>query len=31
MLLGLQVRRTKLFTINYPADYPIGEMANADV
>jgi len=30
-LLGLQVGTTKPFTIHYPADYPIGEMANADV
>src|SRR5439155_16214635 len=30
-LLGLQVGTTKPFTIHYPADYPIGEMANTDV
>jgi trigger factor len=30
-LLGLEVGATKAFTIHYPADYPIGELANADV
>src|SRR5437899_300779 len=30
-LLGLKVGATKAFTIHYPADYPIGELANTDV
>jgi trigger factor len=30
-LLGLEVGATKQFTIQYPADYPIGELANTDV
>ncbi len=30
-LLGLEVGATKQFTIHYPADYPIGELANTDV
>ena len=30
-LLGLEVGATKTFTIHYPADYPIGELANTDV
>jgi trigger factor len=30
-LLGLEVDATKEFTIHYPADYPIGELANTDV
>ena len=30
-LLGLEVGATKEFTIHYPADYPIGELANTDV
>src|SRR5262249_48374817 len=30
-LLGLDVGATKRFTIHYPADYPIGELANTDV
>ena len=30
-LLGLEVGATKAFTIHYPADYPIGELANTDV
>jgi trigger factor len=30
-LLGLEVGATKSFTIHYPADYPIGELANTDV
>jgi trigger factor len=30
-LLGLDVGATKEFTIHYPADYPIGELANTDV
>jgi trigger factor len=30
-LLGLEVGATKAFIIHYPADYPIGELANTDV
>jgi trigger factor len=30
-LLGLDVAATKTFSIHYPADYPIGELANTDV
>ena len=30
-LLGLEVGATKSFTIHYPPDYPIGELANTDV
>jgi len=30
-LLGLEVGADKAFTIHYPADYPIGELANTDV
>ena len=30
-LLGLEVGATKSFDIHYPADYPIGELANTDV
>src|SRR5713101_1673768 len=30
-LLGLEMGATKSFTIHYPADYPIGELANTDV
>ena len=30
-LLGLDVGQTKSFTIHYPADYPIGELAGTDV
>jgi trigger factor len=30
-LLGLAPGATKTFAVHYPADYPIGEMANADV
>jgi trigger factor len=30
-LLGLEAGATKAFTIHYPADYPIGELANTDV
>src|SRR4029453_1836511 len=30
-LLGLEVGATKAFTIRYPSDYPIGELANTDV
>jgi trigger factor len=30
-LLGLEVGATKSFTIHYPADYPIGELANTEV
>jgi trigger factor len=30
-LLGLEVGATKAFSLHYPADYPIGELANADV
>jgi trigger factor len=30
-LLGLEVGATKAFTIHYPQDYPIGELANTDV
>src|SRR5712691_7195489 len=30
-LLGLEVGGTKSFSIHYPADYPIGELANTDV
>jgi len=30
-LLGLEVGATKAFTIHYPADYPIGELASTDV
>src|SRR5579872_6035846 len=30
-LLGLEVGATKTFTLHYPADYPIGELANTDV
>jgi trigger factor len=30
-LLGLETGATKSFTIHYPGDYPIGELANTDV
>ena len=30
-LLGLEPGATKAFTLHYPADYPIGELANTDV
>ena len=30
-LLGLEPGTTKDFTLHYPSDYPIGELANADV
>jgi trigger factor len=30
-LLGLEAGATKSFTIHYPADHPIGELANTDV
>jgi trigger factor len=30
-LLGLEVGATKSFTLHYPADYPIGELAGTDV
>jgi trigger factor len=30
-LLGLEVGATKEFTLHYPQDYPIGELANTDV
>ena len=30
-LLGLEAGATKSFTIHYPQDYPIGELANSDV
>ena len=30
-LLGLEVGSTKSFTIQYPADHPIGELANTEV
>ncbi len=30
-LLGLEAGTQKAFTLHYPADYPIGELANADV
>ncbi len=30
-LLGLTVGTTKSFTVHYPPDYPIGELANTDV
>jgi trigger factor len=30
-LLGLEVAATRAFTIHYPADYAIGELANTDV
>ena len=30
-LLGLDADATKEFTIHYPSDYPIGELANTDV
>jgi trigger factor len=30
-LLGLEMGATKEFTIHYPSDYPIGELANTDV
>src|SRR4030095_2011890 len=30
-LLGLDVGATKAFTIQYPADYPIGELAGREV
>jgi trigger factor len=30
-LVGLEAGATKSFTIHYPADYPIGELANTDV
>ena len=30
-LLGLEVGATKSFTIQYPADHPIGELANTEV
>ena len=30
-LLGLEAGATKAFTIHYPGDYPIGELANTDV
>ena len=30
-LLGLEVGATKTFSIHYPQDYPVGELANTDV
>jgi len=30
-LLGLEAGATKAFTLHYPGDYPIGELANTDV
>jgi trigger factor len=30
-LLGLEVGATKAFSLHYPGDYPIGELANSDV
>jgi trigger factor len=30
-LLGLEAGATKSFTLHYPGDYPIGELANTDV
>ena len=30
-LLGLEVGAAKSFTLHYPGDYPIGELANSDV
>jgi trigger factor len=30
-LLGLEAGATKSFTVHYPADHPIGELANTDV
>ena len=30
-LIGLEMGSTKTFTIHYPADHPIGELANTDV
>jgi trigger factor len=30
-LIGLEIGANKSFTIHYPADYPIGELANTDV
>lgn len=30
-LLGLEVGATKSFTVHYPSDHPIGELANTDV
>jgi trigger factor len=30
-LLGLTIGETRSFTIHYPSDYPIGELANSDV
>ena len=30
-LLGLDIGATKSFSLHYPADYPIGELANTDV
>jgi trigger factor len=30
-LLGLEIGATKAFSIHYPQDYPIGELANTDV
>jgi trigger factor len=30
-LLGLELGATKSFTLHYPADHPIGELANSDV
>ena len=30
-LLGLNLGDTKAFTLHYPADYPVGELANTDV
>ena len=30
-LLGLEPGATKSFTLHYPSDYPIGELANSDV
>jgi trigger factor len=30
-LLGLTIGETRSFTIHYPSDYPIGELANTDV
>ncbi len=30
-LLGLELGAQKAFTLHYPADYPIGELANTDV
>ena len=30
-LLGLESGATKIFSLHYPADYPVGELANSDV